>query len=341
MKYFVGTVVSLCFAGSASALMPVSPAQLSPPCQSILAVQGPSGIEIRVLNAPSDVDCRPFEKFWTFQSPPITDTVLSTYNAEPGAEFLVSGVQNIFGLDFFKRTSEPSFGISTGHLDPILEASKYVTGYVWFDNARGYERSVEMEFLAEEWPDTNPKYTGLYKGKIPEDLPPDQYLLKFGNNSGGPAVAKLVVHTELPETDNSLPELPQTEGELPETPAGGILDENTVIQPEGGNPPIVVGKKPVAAAVDGGATLNKVVPIVYVEKRGKKWAVLSQFGRNRDGVFSVKANLSGTSISRRGACSWDSPDMVQCRAWLTQKGKWRLTWKVDNDKVYARTVVVK
>ena len=114
-----------------------------------------------------------------------------------------------------------------------------------------------------------------------------------------------------------------------------------MIQPEGGNPPIVVGKKPVAAAIDGSGAINDVLPIVYVEKRGSKWAVLSQFGRCNDGLFSERANLSGTKKSMKGACDWDSPGVIQCRTWLTEKGKWRLTWSANGEQVYARTVVVK
>ena len=129
---------------------------------------------------------------------------------------------------------------------------------------------------------------------------------------------------------------------LPPTPIGGLLDDDTVVRPEAGNPPIPVGKKPVAAAVDVPKECqNNALPIVYVEKRGSKWAVLSQFGRCKDGLFSVRANLSGTKKSMKGACDWDSPGVIQCRTWLTEKGKWRLTWSANGEQVYARTVVVK
>ena len=273
-------------------------------------------------------------------SPEIPDSALLTINVQNGAEFTVSGVKNLFGLNFFKRMNEPSSGIEDGSCEECADgvASEYIAAYARFDNARGYEKSAPMEFLAPEWPegDPNAKYLGLYKGKIPEDLPEGQYFLKFGNNQGGPSVAKINVFKELPGVGQELPVVP----EVPQTPIDGILDDDTVIQPEGGNPPIVVGKKPVAAAIDGGGAINNVLPIVYVEKRGNKWAVLSQFGRNRDGVFSVRANLSGTSKKMRGACNWDAPEMVQCRAWLTQRGKWRLTWSAENEQVYARTVSV-
>lgn len=136
---------------------------------------------------------------------------------------------------------------------------------------------------------------------------------------------------------------------LPPTPIGGLLDEDTVVRPEAGNPPISVGKKPVAAAADlPKECQNNALPIVYVEKRGSKWAVLSQFGRCNDGLFAVRANLSGTKKSVKGACDWDSPGAIQCRTWLTEKGKWRLTWSADRvdfkgwyKKTYARTVVIK
>jgi hypothetical protein len=277
-------------------------------------------------------------------SPPINDSALLTINVQNGAEFMVSGVKNHFGLNFFKRTGEPSFGVEDGSCITCADgvASEYVTGYVWFDNARGYETSAPMEFLAPEWPENadKPKYLGLYKGKIPEGLPEGQYFLKFGNSQGGPSVAKINVFKELPETGQGLPEVPVTP-EVPQTPIDGILEDDTELQPGAGNPPIVVGKKPVAAAIDSSGAINDVLPIIYVEKRGGKWAVLSQFGRNRDGLFSVRANLSGTSKKMRGACNWDSPEMVQCRTWITQKGKWRLTWSADNEQVYARTVIVK
>ena len=333
MKRFLAGagVASLCFAGTAAALEPLSPKNdLNPPCQSVLSLQGAQERQIRVLNAPDSAICPPFELQTTFMAPPIRGEALLPMNVQIGAEFMVSGVNNSF-INFFKRTDEP-----------VLEddpSDEYVAAYAWFDNARGYEKKVPLEFLAPQFPSKvpEPKYLGLYKGKVPEDLPEGQYLLRFGNSQGGPAVAKISVVKELPGVGQELPDPP----EVPQTPIGGILDDDTVIQPEGGNPPIVVGKKPVAAAIDGGGAINNVLPIVYVEKRGNKWAVLSQFGRNRDGVFSVRANLSGTSKKMRGACNWDYPEMVQCRAWLTQRGKWRLTWSVDGERVYARTVIVK
>ena len=308
--------------------MPVAPNETNPACQSVLAFQGSQAQrEVRVLNA-ADALCPPFEKQATFMSPQEPTSVLLPMNVQLGAEFVVSGVRNLFGINFFKRTDEPSSDA----------ASQYIAGYVWFDNGKGYEASAPMDFLAPQWPenDANARYLGLYKGTIPESLPEGQYLLKFGNNKGGPAVAKINVVKELPGVGQELPDPP----EVPQTPIGGILDDDTVIQPEGGNPPIVVGKKPVAAAIDGNAALNEVLPIVYVEQRGNKWAVLSQFGRNRDGLFSVRANLSGTAKKMRGACNWDAPNMVQCRTWLTEKGKWRITWSAENEQVYARTVIV-
>ncbi len=339
--------MALCFAGTASALMPVGPGDLSPACQSVLAFQGPQGNQVSVLNAPDPVLCPPFEKRESFMSPPITDSTLLTINVQNGAEFMVSGVKNLFGLNFFKRTNEPSFDIqvcppAAGSCADPDTAIEYVVGYMWFDNARGYETSASMEFLAPEWPENadNPKYLGLYKGKIPEGLPEGQYFLKFGNSQGGPRVAKINVFKELPETGQGLPEVPVTP-EVPQTPIDGILEDNTELQPEAGNPPIVVYGQPVAAAIDGSGAINDVLPIIYTEKRGSKWAVLSQFGRNRDGLFSVRANLSGTSKKMRGACNWDASDMVQCRTWLTQRGKWRLTWSVDGENVYARTVIVR
>ena len=330
--------MALCFAGTASALEPLTSGDLNPPCQSVLALQGAQGNQIRVLNAPDSALCPPFELQTTFMAPPISADALLPMNVQIGAEFMVSGVNNSF-INFFKRTNEPSFELCDAGDLGCLEAAEYVAAYAWFDNARGYEKKVPLEFLAPQFPSKvpEPKYLGLYKGKVPEDLPEGQYLLRFGNSQGGPAVAKINVVKELPGVGQELPDPP----EVPQTPIGGILDDDTVIQPEGGNPPIVVGKKPVAAAIDGGGAINNVLPIVYVEKRGNKWAVLSQLGRNRDGVFSVRANLSGTSKKMRGACNWDYPEMVQCRAWLTQRGKWRLTWSVDGERVYARTVIVK
>ena len=342
MKRFLAGagVASLCFAGTAAALEPLSPKDLNPPCQSVLSLQGAQGNQIRVLNAPDSALCPPFELQATFMAPPISADALLPMNVQIGAEFMVSGVNNSF-INFFKRTDEPSFAVCNGIDTDGNEcdgASEYVAAYAWFDNARGYEKKVPLEFLLPQFPSKvpEPTYLGLYKGKVPEDLPEGQYLLKFGNSQGGPAVAKINVVKELPGVGQELPDPP----EVPQTPIGGILDDDTVIQPEGGNPPIVVGEKPVAAAIDGGGAINNVLPIVYVEKRGNKWAVLSQFGRNRDGLFSVRANLSGTSKKMRGACNWDAPEMVQCRTWLTQKGKWRLTWSAENEQVYARTVIV-
>jgi len=56
------------------------------------------------------------------------------------------------------------------------------------------------------------------------------------------------------------------------------------------------------------------------------------------GVYTLKANLSGTAHKMKGACRWDG-DESECRVYLNKKGKWRLTWDAG-DRTTARTVTV-
>ena len=58
------------------------------------------------------------------------------------------------------------------------------------------------------------------------------------------------------------------------------------------------------------------------------------------GLYTLKANLSGTAHKMKGACRWDGDDS-ECRVYLNKKGKWRLTWGAGDDRTTARTVVIK
>ena len=62
--------------------MPVTAGDLNPACQSVLALQGPQGNQVRVLNAPDPALCPPFEKLASFMSPPISDSTLLTINVQ-------------------------------------------------------------------------------------------------------------------------------------------------------------------------------------------------------------------------------------------------------------------
>ena len=126
----------------------------------------------------------------------------------------------------------------------------------------------------------------------------------------------------------------------PDVPA--VIDEGgSVIMPDLGVTPKNEDGQPVMA----GASPWKPNATGWCEWRGNKVACVSGMDPlpEATGLYTLKANLSGTSVSRKGACRWTTTK-PQCRVWLTESGKWRLTWSGENaGKVVsgARTVVVK
>ena len=132
----------------------------------------------------------------------------------------------------------------------------------------------------------------------------------------------------------------------PDFPA--VIDEDhSVIMPELGVSPKDEDGKPVMAPATATAPATRWDPdaTAYCEWRKKKVACVSEMNPlpEATGNYTLKANLSGTSVSRKGACRW-TDSKPQCRVWLTQKGTWRLTWSGENDSRSVsggRTVVVK
>jgi len=132
----------------------------------------------------------------------------------------------------------------------------------------------------------------------------------------------------------------------PDVPA--VIDEdNSVIMPDLGVTPKNEDGQPVMIPATASAPAAPWKPNAtgWCEWRGNKVACVSEMDPlpEATGNYTLKANLSGTSISRKGACRWTTTK-PQCRVWLTQPGKWRLTWNGSNaGKMVsgARTVVVK
>jgi len=132
----------------------------------------------------------------------------------------------------------------------------------------------------------------------------------------------------------------------PDVPA--VIDEdNSVIMPDLGVTPKNEDGQPVMIPATASAPAAPWKPNAtgWCEWRGNKVACVSEMDPlpEATGNYTLKANLSGTSISRKGACQWTTTK-PQCRVWLTQPGKWRLTWSGENaGKMVSgqRTVIVK
>ena len=132
----------------------------------------------------------------------------------------------------------------------------------------------------------------------------------------------------------------------PDFPA--VIDEDhSVIMPELGVSPKDEDGKPVMAPATATAPATRWDPdaTAYCEWRKKKVACVSEMNPlpEATGNYTLKANLSGTSVTRKGACRW-TDTKPQCRVWLTEKGTWRLTWSGENGTKAVsggRTVVVK
>ena len=144
-------------------------------------------------------------------------------------------------------------------------------------------------------------------------------------------------------TGNDLPELPDPPLVPPPDVPAVIDGEHSVIMPELGVTPEYEDGKPVTVPATGARWKSDADG--YCEWRKKKVACVSQMNPLPEAtdLYTLKANLSGTSVSRKGACRW-TDSKPQCRVWLTQKGTWRLTWGGENaGKVVtgARTVIVK
>ena len=144
---------------------------------------------------------------------------------------------------------------------------------------------------------------------------------------------------------NDTPDLPPF---VPPPDVPAVIDENgSVIMPDLGVTPKNEDGQPVMIPATASAPAAPWKPNAtgWCEWRGNKVACLSEMDPlpEATGLYTLKANLSGTRISRKGACQW-TDTKPQCRVWLTQPGKWRLTWTGENaGKVVSgqRTVIVK
>ena len=157
---------------------------------------------------------------------------------------------------------------------------------------------------------------------------------------------------ELPSPDFGVdaPDLPELERPplIPPPDFPAVIDEDhSVIMPELGVSPKDEDGKPVMAPATATAPAVRWNPdaTAYCEWRKKNVACVSEMNPlpEATGNYTLKANLSGTSVSRKGACRW-TDTKPQCRVWLTEKGTWRLTWSGENDSRSVsggRTVVVK
>jgi len=138
---------------------------------------------------------------------------------------------------------------------------------------------------------------------------------------------------------NDFPDLPPL---VPPPDVPAVIDgDNSVVMPDLGVTPKNEDGQPVMA----GASPWKPNATGWCEWRGSKVACVSEMDPlpEADNLYTLKANLSGTSVSRKGACRWTTTK-PQCRVWLTQPGKWRLTWSGSNaGKTVSgqRTVIVK
>lgn len=203
---------------------------------------------------------------------------------------------------------------------------------------------VHLRDAARRWPHLT-YMTGVKSGAVYGNL----VMLVGGNGSWG----YMYNTAAMPEfgfdfdpdkiVGNNPPELPDPPLVPPPDVPAVIDGDHSVIMPELGVTPKDEDGKPVTAPATG-ARWNPDAD-GYCEWRKKKVACVSQMNPlpEATGLYTLKANLSGTSVSRKGACRW-TDSKPQCRVWLTQKGTWRLTWSGENaGKVVtgARTVVVK
>ena len=163
----------------------------------------------------------------------------------------------------------------------------------------------------------------------------ESYLAQIGDGMEWVTILRIRFQDEVPEPE---PEIPSPLPEIIENAEEGDLEVITEL-----SAPLPVAKKGAAVAFAGPTCPDRseVRPTILAERRGNKVAALSEFPRcNPYTSFQVKANLSGTKKSMKGACIWDVPGQMQCRTWLTEKGKWRITWSAENEQVYAWTVSV-
>lgn len=138
---------------------------------------------------------------------------------------------------------------------------------------------------------------------------------------------------------NEIPDVPPL---VPPPDVPAVIDgDHSVIMPDLGVTPKNEDGQPVMA----GAAPWKPNANGWCEWRGSKVACVSEMDPlpEADDLYTLKANLSGSSKSQQGACRWTTTK-PQCRVWLTQPGKWRLTWSGSNNGKMvsgARTVIVK
>ena len=196
--------------------------------------------------------------------------------------------------------------------------------------------------------DATHRWASLYAGSgVKYGVPYGNLVLMVGNDG---AWSYLYNKNKLPEAGFDPPEYdPLNDPPLvppPDVPA--VIDEDhSVIMPELGATPKDEDGKPVTAPATATSPATRWDPEAdgYCEWRGNKVACVSQMNPlpEATGLYTLKANLSGTSVSQRGACRW-TETKPQCRVWLTKKGKWRLTWSGENagkTVTGARTVIVK
>ena len=172
------------------------------------------------------------------------------------------------------------------------------------------------------------QYWGAYITEI-DSAKAGAYTLWIGSDDENWQIGKLEVKEDFGQTDDPDP---------PETPEEILLDDPTVIS-DTATPAPVTRDTPVYFSIP--ASENMTNARGACEWRGNKVACVSETSKAAGftGLYTLKANLSGTKKMMKGACQWTDID-PQCRVWLTEKGKWRLTWGAG-DKSVARTVVVK
>ena len=278
-----------------------------------------------------------FEKFMVHVKgdatvPPSTDVetvVLRDFRKFDGA--VLSGSANWYlrGYRFFRRTYEP--GLS----DCFNAKSR------WVREDTGDAVVVPMVQLAcNEVNNQDDPTFGRYTFTPPQTKPAwfdesKSYLVQIGNGTEWVTIIR-VRFREVPEPEPE-PEIPSPLPEIIENAEEGDLE--VITNPSAPLP--VSGGAPAAFAGPTCPDRSEVRPMILAERRGNKVAALSEFPRCQPYTsFQVKANLSGTNKSMKGACIWDVPGQLQCRTWLTEKGKWRITWSAENEQVYARTVIV-
>lgn len=156
------------------------------------------------------------------------------------------------------------------------------------------------------------------------------YTLMIGSDQAKYPIANLRVVRSFGESD--------VEPAPPGTPEAILPDDPTMISNDQ-TPAPVTRDKPVYFSIP--ATDNGKSARGACEWRGKKVACVTETSpvAGFTGIYTLRANLSGTKKKMKGACQWTDTN-PQCRVWLTEKGSWRLTWGAG-EKSFARTVVVK